>query len=85
MARVDDDILDIVSQMIALTKLITLCLIMYVMFALMVSMPSSYCSVSNRFFKSIWQSMSFEPICVVFLHSIQLYVQFDAHSDFVGT
>jgi len=72
MARVDDNILDIIGQMLALSELITLCLIMYVMFSLMVSMPSSYFNVSNRFFKSSWKSMSFEPICVVFLHSILL-------------
>ena len=50
MARVVDDILDIVGQMLALLKHITLCLIMYVMFSLIVLMPSSYILVSNRFF-----------------------------------
>ena len=38
---------------------------MSVMVSLMVSMSSSYCSVSNRFLNSSWNSVIFERICVV--------------------
>ena len=38
---------------------------MSVMVSLMISMSSSYCSVSNRFFNSSWNSIFFDHICVV--------------------
>ena len=51
-ARVVDDILDSCGLLIALATLDPLCRIAYVMVSLMVSMPSSSYSVSNRFLNS---------------------------------
>ena len=51
-ARVGNDILDFRGLLIALATLDALCWIMSVMVSLMVSMPSSSCSVSNRFLNS---------------------------------
>ena len=38
---------------------------MPVMVSLMVSMSFSFCSVSNRFITSSWNSIFFDPVCVV--------------------
>ena len=50
-AFVCDDILDFSGLLIALATLDAFCWIMSVMVSLMVSMSSSFCSVSNRFLK----------------------------------
>ena len=63
-ARVGDDILDYIGLLIALATLDAQCWIMSVMVSLMVSMSSSYCSVSNRFLNLSWNSVFFDPICV---------------------
>ena len=60
-AFVGDDILDFSGMLIVLATLDALCLIMYVMVSLMVSLSS--CSVSNRFLNSSWNSISFHPMC----------------------
>ena len=51
-ARVGDDIHDLCALLIVLATLDALCLIMYVMVSLMVSMSCRSCSVWNRLLNS---------------------------------
>ena len=62
--RAGDDVLDLCCLLVALATLDALCWIMYVIVSLMVSMSSSYCSVSNTFLNSSWNSIFFDPIRV---------------------
>ena len=59
-----DDILDFCGLLIALASLDALCWIMSVIVSLRESMSSSFCSVSNRFLNSSWNSNFVDPICV---------------------
>ena len=61
-ARFGDDILDFSGLLIALATLYALCWIMLVMVSVLVSMSSSYCSVSNRFLSLRWSSIFFDSI-----------------------
>ena len=80
--------------MIALATRDALSWIMYVTVSLIVSMSSSFCSVTNRFLNSSWNSIFFDPICVAStlgglghqLFPFHLYVQIDlAHDHSVAT
>ena len=61
-ACVRNAILDLCGLLIALATLDALCWIMSVMVSLMVSISSSYCSVSNRFLNSSWNSIFFDSV-----------------------
>ena len=63
-ALVGDDTLDFSGSLIALATLDALCWIMSVIVSLVVSLSSSYCSVSNRFLNSSWNSFFFDPVCL---------------------
>ena len=63
-ARVGDDIVDFSGLLIVLATLNALCRTTSVMVSLMVSMSSSFFSVSNRFISSSWNSLFFVPICL---------------------
>ena len=62
-ARVGDDVLDFCGLLIALATLDALSGVMSVMVSRMVSMSSRYCSVSNRFLNSSWNSIFYDCIC----------------------
>ena len=93
-ARVGDEILDLCRLLIALAILDALCWIIYVMDSLMVSISSSYCSVSNRFLNSSWNSTSlilflWHLLFVAswsYIFPFYFYVQYDvAHNQSVVT
>ena len=75
-ARVGDDILYLTGLLIAIAALGPLYWIMFLMDSLMASMSSRSCSVSNRFLNLSWNSIFFDPICVVFTLDC-LYVQLE--------
>ena len=59
-ARVGDDIVDFSGLLIVFATLDALCRTMSVMVSLMVSMSSSFCSISS------WNSAFVVPICVAY-------------------
>ena len=64
MARVREDIIDILN---ALATVYLLCWILSVMAYLLVSMSSSSCRISNRFLNWSWNSI-FDPNCMLYTH-----------------
>ena len=61
-ARVGDDIVDFSGLLIVLATLDAVCWMTSMMVSLMVSMSSSSCSASNRFFNWSLYSIFFDPI-----------------------